>query len=308
MPIEAINPQQIAADEFFSTAKGANPPVVQKYHGEFRLVGLADELKQLSKSILLKEKEPICHSGNGKNWALIPPDDSSWPAHFENKGKGGHKHDYFAEDSNGDGKITKADCGEEEEEPTNTPRPPTNTPESTETKRPPTQTNTPESFTATATEWIKYTATATRRLTTQEATSTTTKEDLPTASETPTPEVPCPPCPTCGAQESCGCGPIQTIAAALSTKVGAEETMAAAQSTQADIESTRFAVEQTPQNNCVIYQAPDPNQREQTNRDALAAIALGVGGAGILGGAHLYNKRRFAREARVARDINTKAH
>jgi hypothetical protein len=71
------------------------------------------ENKSIQEVLADNDRQPICHSGNEKNWTLIRPDENSYDAHlkdWEGKAKG-HDNDYFASDSNGNGQITKEDCG-----------------------------------------------------------------------------------------------------------------------------------------------------------------------------------------------------
>ncbi len=55
-------------------------------------------LKNCSKP---EDKLPICHSGNGKNWIIISPDDNGYNGHFESPGKL-HEWDFFINDENPD--------------------------------------------------------------------------------------------------------------------------------------------------------------------------------------------------------------
>jgi len=275
------------------------------------------EEKSIQEALADNDRQPICHSGNGKNWNIIRPNENSYDAHLKDwEGPAqGHDHDYFASDSNGDGNIDKEDCGFVAPTPTEVFTPvPTLTPELTATYMPsptviftPTETRpTPTGTQPTATEVIPSPTGTQPTPTSTEIKPTSTLATSPTAEKTSV----CPTCAACPTSESgvtaevCNpCEPLETIAAALAQKVGPEQTMAAAQSTLAAIESTRITNEQTSQAertstpNGLTSNQPEISEASQEKNSPLKSNVLaGAGvtlvGFGALGAAEVIRRKK----------------
>jgi len=166
------------------------------------------EKRSIQEVLAENDRQPLCHSGNGKNWNIIQPSEQSYDAHIKDwEGPAqGHDHDYFASDKNGDGQITEEDCGfEPSPTPIKTFTPiPTLTPEITATFMP----SPTVIFTPTET---RPSPTGTQATPTEVKPTPTEIKSTPTKSSTSTEALVCPP------EEDCYCEKVVagTVAAAI---------------------------------------------------------------------------------------------